>query len=175
MGGSHGESNQRIAIKDRDTEGHIRPMRRAVVRRVVHDYVAGAELFLTFSEDALNAAHITGDWSQLQRSAKSRLAQLLAFRIEQRSPEVLRLPDNAGIRHAGQLVAHLHGNIFQSSPNNLCRDRIDAAPGLDHRVGHRTHLLFYSSPSQEFRVITRLPHSSARAFHAGGNTVVVSF
>ena len=44
MSGGDRESDQIIVIKDRDTESNVGSVGGTVVRRVVHDHVAGAKL-----------------------------------------------------------------------------------------------------------------------------------
>src|SRR6266851_8571082 len=101
-----------------------------MVCRVVNDDIARFELVAALLEELENAAHVTRDRPQLEWSALLRFAQPAAAHVEQRSAEVLRLTDDARVRHTRQLVAHFDGHALQRTGDHLSGDWIDPSLAL---------------------------------------------
>ena len=126
MGGREGEADQLLAVEDRHAEADVRAVGGTVVGRVVDDHVALVELLAALGEELEDAPHIAGDRTQLERGGEGRLAKLASLRVEQGAAEVLRLSDDAGVGHPGQLVAHLDGDALESAGDNTGADRVKA-------------------------------------------------
>ena len=117
------EADQVAVEEDRRAEADVRPVRGAVVRRVVDDHVARIEALAPLPEELEDAAQVARDRAQLQWRGERALADLAAIRVEQRDAEILRLADDRGIGHPHQLVARFE------------HDRVERAG--DHARGHR--------------------------------------
>ena len=102
-------------------------VRGTVVRRVVHDHVAVLEAVAALFKDPEDATHIPRHRPQLQGRGERALADLAALRVEQRRTEVLGLADDRGVRHAGQLVAHLERDPVEGAGDHPGGDRVDLA------------------------------------------------
>src|SRR5436853_387693 len=126
MGGREGEAEQLLAVEGRHAEADVRAVGGTVVGRVVDDHVALVELLAALGEELEDAPHIAGDRTQLERGGEGRLAKLASLRVEQGAAEVLRLSDDAGVGHPGQLVAHLDGDALESAGDNTGADRVNA-------------------------------------------------
>ena len=123
-----GETDQAAAKEDGDAEADIRPMRGAVIRRIVDDHVARIELLAALLEEPEDAARISRDRPQLQRGRERRFAQLSSLRVQQRAAEIFRLTNDARVGHAGQLVPHLDGNALERPGNHAGCHGVDARP-----------------------------------------------
>jgi hypothetical protein len=107
----------------------------------VHDHVAGTALVTPLAELVDDPAHVARDGAGLQRRALARLAELAALGVDERGPEVLRLADDARVRHAHELDAHLDRDALERAVDDRGRDGIDTARGVDGRLGHGATLL----------------------------------
>ena len=164
--GGHRPADQAVVQEDRHREGDVRPVAAAGIGVVVHDHVAGADLLAAQREIFPDAADIAGDRAGLQRRRLLRLGQLVVVGVDQRGAEILRFPDDRGIGHAHELVAHLDGDVLQRALQDAGGHRVDprGRPGrfrLDVHVAPPTLMI-------------RLPLASAVTVQSGGTTVVES-
>src|SRR5207247_1865158 len=123
--GGEAEPDDLSLVEDGHAEAHVRPVRRAVVRRVVDDHVALFEAVTALLEQAEDALHVAGDRPELQRGRKRALADLAALGVEQRDAEVFGFADDRRVRHPGQLVPHLERDAVEGARDHAGRDGID--------------------------------------------------
>ena len=152
------ERHQLAAVEDGYDERHVGPVRRAVVRMVVDDHVAGAPLLAELGEAAVDAPYVARYRARLERRRLARLAELARLVIHDRAAEVLRLADDGRVGHASQLVAHLDGDRVERTAYDCRGDCVDAGSRRAHRAWDRTST----------------PASPVVPAQAGGTSTVVS-
>ena len=162
------KAGQLPAMERRNHEGHVRAVRGAGVRIIVHEDVARLDRLAAFGKQTAEAADVAGDRARLQRRALLGLGQLAVLHIDERSAEILRFADDAGIGHAHELVAHLDRNVLQRALNDTRSDRIDFLIG---GIGAFDRARSHAAP-RAFMI--KFPLPSATIVHPGGTTVVLS-
>ena len=162
------KAGQLPAMERRNHEGHVRAVRGAGVRIIVHEDVARLDRLAAFGKQTAEAADVAGDRARLQRRALLGLGQLAVLHIDERSAEILRFADDAGIGHAHELVAHLDRNVLQRTLNDARGDRIDF---LIAGIGAFDRARIHAAP-RAFMI--KFPLPSATIVHPGGTTVVLS-
>ena len=133
--GGEREADQLVTDEDRHADPDVGAVRRAVVGVVVHDHIAGQELVADFLHRADDAAHVARDRPELQRRADRTFTQLTAHRVEQRRAEILGFADDAGVRHARELVPHLEGDVLEGAGDHLGGHQINLRQG--HSTGQQ--------------------------------------
>ena len=156
------------AMERRNHEGHVRAVRGAGVRIVVHEDVARLDRLAAFGKQAAEAADVAGDRARLQRRALLGLGQLPVLHIDERCAEILKFADDAGIGHAHELVAHLDRNVLQRPLDDARGDRIDLLIG---GFGAFDRARIHPAP-RAFMI--KFPLPSATIVLPGGTTVVLS-
>ena len=112
MGRGGGKGDQRAIIKHRHDKTHVRHMAGATIGVIMHDHVAGIDALAPGRQNFLHAPDIAGDRSRLQGRGLCRFSQTPALNVDQTGAKILRFPNDRGIGHAHQLVAHFNGDIF---------------------------------------------------------------
>ena len=146
------EADELAAEEDGDDEADVRLVRGAVVGVVVDDDVARLPLEAELREATVDAGDVARDRPRLQRRRLGRLAELPALGVAEDAAEVLRLPDDRGVGHPGQLVAHLDRDRVERAGDHSCGDRVDACLDGAHRAPTFVRI--------------RLPEASARTLPA---------
>ena len=154
------EADELVRVEDRHDEADVGLVRRAVVGMVVDDDVARLPFQPELGEAAVDAGDVARDRSRLQRCRLRGLTELAPVRVAEDAAEVLRLADDRGVGHAGQLVAHLDRDRVERAGDHRGGDRVDARLDCAHRAPPFVRI--------------RFPEAWASACQPGGTTVVVS-
>ena len=77
---------------------------------------------------------VARDRARLERRRLRRLAELAALGVAEDAAEVLRLADDRGVGHAGQLVAHLDRDRVERAGDDGRGDRVDSRLDRAHRA-----------------------------------------
>ena len=132
MGGGRGEADERAFVEHRHAERDIGHVARAAIGVVVDVDVTGLDRLAAPLECRANAAHVARQRARLERRALRRLGDLVACRVHDGGAEILGLPDQARMRHAHELEAHLDGDRLQRAVDHVRGDRIDRSCGPIH-------------------------------------------
>ena len=134
MGGGAGEAHQRALVEHRHAKSDVRHVAGAAVGVVVDVDIARLDGLAAPLQRRANAAHIARQRTRLERRALRRLGDLVAGRVQHGGAEILGFPDQARVRHAHQLEAHLDGDGLQRAVDHIRGDRIDAGCGPIHAL-----------------------------------------